>query len=209
MKILTTAVLLFVFHLPLSAQIDYATQIDPIFSKYGCKGCHGGTGNLFLDSYQNLMTTGNSAPVVVASDTNSVLVKRLKGDGVSRMPFGAGAVDNADLRLIIEWILEGANAQPTSISTSYKPVATFALKQNYPNPFNPSTVIQYSIPISSHVLLKVYDILGKEVAVLIDEVKEAGNYSHKWNAAGLPSGIYFCKLHAGSNTATKKLILAK
>ncbi len=85
----------------------------------------------------------------------------------------------------------------------------FSLEQNYPNPFNPSTTIKYSIPTSEFVSLKVYDVLGNEVATLVNEEKPAGSYEVNFNAAKLSSGIYFYTLHAGSHTQTKKLILLK
>jgi ligand-binding sensor domain-containing protein len=87
--------------------------------------------------------------------------------------------------------------------------ATFELEQNYPNPFNPSTMIKYSIPSSEFVTLKVYDVLGNEVATLVNEEKPAGTYEVKFDAAGLSSGIYFDKLQAGSLVETKKMILMK
>jgi ligand-binding sensor domain-containing protein len=85
----------------------------------------------------------------------------------------------------------------------------FELKQNYPNPFNPSTTLSFVIGHSSFVDLKVYDVLGREVATLVNEEKPAGNYQVKFNAANLPSGIYIYKLQAGSLTETKKMILLK
>ncbi|MEW5798839.1 MAG: GLUG motif-containing protein [Bacteroidota bacterium] len=85
----------------------------------------------------------------------------------------------------------------------------FALKQNYPNPFNPTTVISYQLPVNSHVTLKVYDAIGREVATLVDEVKEPGTYSVQFNGATLSSGIYFYTLRAGNFSTTKKLMLVK
>lgn len=90
----------------------------------------------------------------------------------------------------------------------------FALEQNYPNPFNPSTTMRYSIPVSEFVTLKVYDVLGEEVATLVNEEKPAGSYeveftSHSDEGQNLTSGIYFYTLQAGSFTQTKKLILIK
>jgi M6 family metalloprotease-like protein len=85
----------------------------------------------------------------------------------------------------------------------------YSLMQNYPNPFNPTTTISYSVPKNGLVTLKVYDILGKEVAELVNETKETGNYSVTFNASELPSGIYFYTLTSGNFTATKKLILLK
>lgn len=85
----------------------------------------------------------------------------------------------------------------------------YSLSQNYPNPFNPTTTISYSIPKNGLVTLKVYDILGKEVADLVNEMKEPGDYSVTFNAANLPSGIYFYTLTSSNFMATKKLILLK
>jgi outer membrane protein assembly factor BamB len=89
------------------------------------------------------------------------------------------------------------------LSTSYE------LKQNYPNPFNPSTIIKYSIPQPSKVVIKVFDIIGNEVVTLINEEKPVGNYRVEFNATGLPSGIYFYKLQAGNFVQTKKLVYLK
>jgi hypothetical protein len=83
----------------------------------------------------------------------------------------------------------------------------YSLEQNYPNPFNPSTMIRFNLPLSGNVLLKVYDILGNEVATLINEHKEPGNYSIEFNASGLSSGIYFYQLVADNFISTKKMIL--
>ena len=83
------------------------------------------------------------------------------------------------------------------------------LKQNYPNPFNPNTVISWQSPVSSWQTLKVYDILGNEVANLVNEYKHAGNYEVKFNAVGLPSGVYFYQLKAGTFIETKKMMLMK
>ena len=85
----------------------------------------------------------------------------------------------------------------------------FSLKQNYPNPFNPITHISWQAPISGWQTLKIYDVLGNEVATLVDEYGNAGNYEIDFNASNLPSGIYFYKLNTGNYTDTKKLILLK
>ena len=85
----------------------------------------------------------------------------------------------------------------------------FSLSQNYPNPFNPTTTISYSIPESQNIELKVYDLLGNEVASLVNEYKTAGSYKVNFNANNLSSGIYFYKIKAGDFIQTKKLILLK
>ena len=90
----------------------------------------------------------------------------------------------------------------------------FQLSQNYPNPFNPTTSIKYAIGSRQFVTLKVYNLLGKEIATLVNEVKPAGTYEvtfnrHSGEVWNLPSGIYFYELKAGSFTQTKKMMLLK
>jgi len=85
----------------------------------------------------------------------------------------------------------------------------FDLSQNYPNPFNPSTTISYAIPTDGFVSLKIYDMLGKEVATLINEEKPAGDYTISFNANNLASGMYIYKISSGPFNQTKKMILMK
>ncbi len=92
---------------------------------------------------------------------------------------------------------------------STETVETFELSQNYPNPFNPATTIKYSIPSESDVSVKVYDIIGKEVATLVNTKQTAGNYSVQFDASNLASGIYIYRINAGIFTETKKMTLLK
>lgn len=85
----------------------------------------------------------------------------------------------------------------------------FELYQNYPNPFNPTTVISYQLSGASRVTLKVYDLLGREVATLVNEKQSVGNHSVTFNGGSLPTGVYFYRLQAGSFTETKKLVLLR
>ncbi len=87
--------------------------------------------------------------------------------------------------------------------------SVFSLSQNYPNPFNPNTTINYQLPVNSFVTLKVYDVLGNEVATLVNEEKIAGEYEIKFNASEMGSGVYFYKLQAGSFIGMKKMIFLK
>ena len=105
---------------------------------------------------------------------------------------------------------DGTLGNVTGVSTppSSTPL-TFALQQNYPNPFNPGTTIRYAIPTKAIVRLTVYDLLGKEVATLIQDEKPAGTHSVYFDASHLSSGIYFYTLSAGPFTATRKLLLIK
>jgi hypothetical protein len=84
---------------------------------------------------------------------------------------------------------------------------SFQLYQNYPNPFNPATIISYSIPINGNVSLKIYDILGREVAILLDENKMRGAYTLEFKPSGFVSGVYFYRIKAGSFIDTKKMML--
>ena len=86
---------------------------------------------------------------------------------------------------------------------------TYALNQNYPNPFNPSTSIQYDLPAASFTTLKIFNVLGQEVSVLVNEVKNAGTHTVTWNASAFSSGVYLCRLQAGVFIETKKLLLLK
>jgi hypothetical protein len=85
----------------------------------------------------------------------------------------------------------------------------YSLCQSYPNPFNPTTMITFSLPQRSYVSLKVFDMIGREVGVLVKKELAAGNYSRQWDALDMPSGIYFYRLQAGEFVETKKMILLK
>jgi len=98
---------------------------------------------------------------------------------------------------------------PTGVKNKNILAASFSLGQNYPDPFNPGTKIKYSVPYITHVLLKVYDLLGNEVGTLVNEEKPAGNYEITWNAADLSGGVYFYQMKAGNFIQTKKMILLK
>jgi hypothetical protein len=100
-------------------------------------------------------------------------------------------------------VLTGGNNNNNNIPKNY------TLKQNYPNPFNPVTKIEYSLPQNSYITLKVYNILGKEVATLADKYERAGNHVVTYDAANLASGIYFYTLKSGNFTQTKKMTLIK
>lgn len=115
-----------------------------------------------------------------------------------------------------EWYYDSLIVQFTPTKIKEGTVYSYLLSQNYPNPFNPSTTIRYEIPEMSFVTLKVYDILGNEIATLVNEEKPAGSYEVEFNGhfglSGirvLPSGIYFYKLQAGNYLYTKKMILLK
>ncbi len=111
--------------------------------------------------------------------------------------------DDASLTSILTSIKEKENKIPS----------TYSLSQNYPNPFNPGTVITWQTPVEGRQIIKVYNILGNEVATLVDEYKPAGIYKVEFNAESnlknLASGVYFYQLKAGDFIQTKKMILMK
>ena len=110
--------------------------------------------------------------------------------------------------LLFPWVFD-KDLTIVNVIAGGKLPESFELKQNYPNPFNPVTTINYSIPSNGNVELKIYDILGREVATLVNETKAPGNYEVNFNAANLASGVYFYQLRAGDFIQTKKMILLK
>jgi len=126
----------------------------------------------------------------------------------------AAVVNNVSGHL---WVADFANnrvvrynvSSLVSVRLGSFPVTKFELQQNYPNPFNPTTNIKYQIPNSNHVSLKVFDMLGREVATLVDEPKSAGTYTVDFAATKLSSGVYYYRLTAGSFAQTKKMIFTK
>ena len=85
----------------------------------------------------------------------------------------------------------------------------YDLAQNYPNPFNPSTVIRFQLSVAGNVLLKVFDMLGKEVATLVNETLKPGTYETTFNGSQLPSGVYFARLEAGTYNNIIKMLMLK
>ena len=85
----------------------------------------------------------------------------------------------------------------------------YQLSQNFPNPFNPATTINYQLPVSSHVTLTITDMMGRELAVLVNDEQHAGSHQIEWDARNYPSGTYFYRLHAGSFVSVKQMILVK
>jgi hypothetical protein len=87
--------------------------------------------------------------------------------------------------------------------------ASFSLLQNYPNPFNPATVVRYQLPVAGSVRLVVYNLLGGEVAELVNEKQEPGSYAVTWDASGVASGVYLYQIHSGNFVQTRRMILVK
>jgi uncharacterized Ntn-hydrolase superfamily protein len=138
-------------------------------------------------TYQATIT----APIAIGTDTISALI--------------VSGTDTTSIfrKAIVTYI------NPTSVKESQISPDMFYLYQNYPQPFNPSTTIKFQVPTISFVSLKIFDALGREIAVLINEVKEAGTFEVEFDGSDLTSGIYFYTLKAGGYTNTKKMSLIK
>ena len=138
----------------------------------------------------------------------------VKGSGTSNIPhtysFSDSQLQSGSYAYRLKQIdNDGTFKYSQSVEEMIETPKIFSLRQNYPNPFNPSTTISFDIPLDSYVSLKVFDMLGREVATLISEKMSAGTYTHLWNASGLTSGVYFYSLQAGSYIETKKLLFLK
>ena len=103
------------------------------------------------------------------------------------------------------------NDRPAGLGISDNaPIATrYELGQNYPNPFNPTTHIRFNIPETANAKLTVFNVMGEEIATLVDGVMQAGGHTVSWNAASMPTGVYFYQLESGNFSQTKKLLLVK
>ncbi len=119
--------------------------------------------------------------------------------------------DNAasDTGRVMNYVINISYNATVGINNNNNLPFSYILEQNYPNPFNPSTSIKYSVPVAGPVSIKVFDVSGKEVAVLVNSVKQQGVYSVDFNATNLASGIYFYRIDAGEFSAVKKMMLIK
>jgi len=144
-------------------------------------------------------STGADTSVRVMNDINN----QMFSFSFNRLPTAVVFDPNNDIVLKTATLTVGID------NVSYIIPKKFAVYQNYPNPFNPMTSIKFDIPKNTFVTLKVYDVLGKEVATLIKEEREAGSYNVDWNASFYPSGVYFYKLESKDFTETKRMLLIK
>jgi len=144
--------------------------------------------------YYNGLSNSQDVPVAVGVDPNG---------NVFSTGNSFDALSGYDIT-IIKYV-----QTPTSLDDEENSIASFSLEQNYPNPFNPTTNIRYQVSSNTQVSLKVYDVLGNEVATLVNDYREAGSYEVNWNASNLSSGIYFYKLQSSSFVDTKKMILLR
>ena len=143
-------------------------------------------------SFYNKYDTSNGGGIPYAKGLTSKLAK----------------TENEEYKFLADY-KTGNEVSVTSVNDKGSIIKTFELKQNYPNPFNPTTVINYTIPEAGLVSLKVYDVLGNEVADLVNQKQASGEYRVSFNASRLASGIYFYRLQAGKYTQVRKMMLLK
>ncbi len=148
-------------------------------------------------------------PEYVTRNTSTVAAR---GNGEIAVTYSPGAVRNSVV--VCDIFMKRGTVQTTGVRYTADVPTSFVLHQNYPNPFNPTTTITFSIPLSvvgqlPVISLRVYDLLGREVAMLVNDKLQAGNCEVTFNAEGLPSGTYFCRLQAGEFMQTKRLLLLR
>ena len=194
----------------LAQQVDYQTQIQPIFNE-NCTNCHGYSGGLALGNYDQLMSGGNSGDLVIPGDyQNSILWQRIDS---GEMPPG-GNISNAQLELIETWIMQGALEEILIVNEKNITPDQFTLYQNYPNPFNPTTVINFKIKNEIYISIDIYDLKGNHIKNLLSKKMIAGFHKIKWdskNKRGLkvPSGVYLSILKSNLFSKSKKMVLLK
>jgi hypothetical protein len=175
-----------------------------------------GDGNATQDTTFMWITPDPSVEPLVTEAAAMCVKKMTNGFNTVRIEFGGNVGDGLqvsfdELRLGSSWAdVSSLIAIPTSVERrNVEKPNQYNLSQNYPNPFNPSTSIDYSLNRATKVRLAVYDVTGREVAVLVDGVQNSGAYTARFSASGLPSGVYFYKLKTAFETISKKMLLVK
>jgi hypothetical protein len=204
-------------------------QITSVSMKLGGSG----TNTVRAAIYYSLNDAAFSSPVALA-DSSKHMLSTCKKDTLYLYQSGSDSVAAINLTVpsgqtfylrVYEWIaawttsnkymnnmsvvISGTTTSATGVETDNTFPKIFAVKQNYPNPFNPTTMISYTIPQRGMVVLTVYDVLGRIVSTLVNDVQSAGAYTISLNATGLSSGTYFYRLQSGSFVQTKKMVLLK
>jgi hypothetical protein len=137
------------------------------------------------------------------SSSSTTIVKTLVGQGFVGTLRGANSIIESGF--LADTLLRFWN----SISEGGEIPSEYVLRQNYPNPFNPSTTIKFELPRTSQVNLAVYDILGRQVSVLVNEKRDAGVHEVRFDGSNLASGVYFYRIQAGDFVQTRKLLLLR
>jgi hypothetical protein len=205
--------LLLVILSSLIGQVDYNSQIQPIFNN-NCTSCHmygNASGGSTLTSYSGVMTNSNSGASVVPGDhANSLLWQRVNNG--SMPPQNNPDLSADQINLIAQWIDQGASLQ-LSEEINISP-QEYTLHQNYPNPFNPNTSMNFDLPKDGLVNITIYDMMGRIVKTLVNGSQTAGFKSVQWNATNdsnepVSAGLYIYTIQAGDFRQTRKMVLLK
>lgn len=182
-------------------------EINPLFWYSGDPVSNYGWLNIFPTDQRQLVSSGPFKLEV--NKPVDIIAGYIVGRGTDELNSITVAKEYA--KTMVNFVKSNFSDFTVTDVNNQKPIApeNFYLFHNYPNPFNPSTVIRYQIPEAGLVSLKVYDLLGREVASLVDEIKPAGSYEVKFDASELSSGVYFYRLQSGDFISARKLILIK
>ena len=151
-------------------------------------------------------TEANEGPSPVSVSTiDTMYLTGLTGGVTYR--FALSAIDLSNNESILSDTVSGRTTGVSQRSSTIP--SSYALEQNYPNPFNPSTSIQFDLPRTGFTTLKIYNLLGQEIATLLNEIKPSGSYIVQWNALNMTSGMYFYKLTSGEFSQVKKMQFIK
>ena len=205
------------------ATIKYNSNGDTLWVRKYNGPESGGNGASFLavDSSGNVYITCNSDGIVTVkySSTGNEEWASHYGTDYPRFPYGIRVDKTGNVYVGGNTMISRSTSFYTTIKYVQTPTAVeerstsvpsnFSLEQNYPNPFNPTTTISYQLPISSKVTLRIYDLLGREVATLVNQEESAGWKEVEWDASSIASGIYFYKLQANNFIETKKMLIIK
>lgn len=191
-----------------SQETDYLKNIiNNLETSHGVSNTQGNILVNRLDQAQHQMDMNHDFQAIIHLGLFDLRVLILRVSGMLSASDAQALITYADK--IIQLVYDG-NSKLVQNQTAYNTIPDkYSLSQNYPNPFNPTTNIEYSIPKNSNVTLRIYDMLGKEVATLVNKQQDAGTYITTWNASDYGSGVYFYRLTAGSFVQTKKLSLTK
>lgn len=186
-------------------------MIAELITSVDLSSIHKGTKNSLTSSLDNALKSLGKRNTGAAIDKLQAFINKVEAQSGKKIDDGTADTWIIDAQAIIDAIETSLakNSGVESLTSSDVKPETYSLNQNYPNPFNPTTSVSYSIPSDGYVTLSIYDALGKEVAVLDNGFRTAGNYSHTFDASALSSGMYFYTIRSGDFVQTKKMLLMK
>jgi hypothetical protein len=207
---------IFFLVIPVSISQPSFNGTDPGCSGSGCHSFQAGIVSASVSGMDVEITLTGTTSAVAGELVDSTGTVVAVNNSTSNNPFtliapgpGVYTVNAGYKSPSRKWDSTVVNIGLTGINENPSESLTYKLYDNYPNPFNPSTTLKYSLPQTSFTTLKIYNALGKEVAVLVNETQTSGTHQVVFNADNLPSGVYLYSIQAGSFKQTKKMILMK